>query len=460
LCLLPDSSGGPGVCLLDFDGDDDLDIYFTDRAPHPNRLYRNDGDVFSEVSEQVGAASTADGMGCLSFDYDGDGDVDLYLTNNGADQLLRNDGGTFSDVSDAAGISMVATQLSVSATAGDMDADGDLDLFVGHFADLTSCSTTCPVAPAPCNPAPNLLLENRDGTFLDVTQARGIDHPALTLAALFVDFDGDSDLDLYVGNDIGIAYDDYLYLNDGQGNFSDVARERSVNGPGTNTMGVDVGDFDLNGTLDMVISDFKKRPIRLYRCHDPALPCSNDVAPDGAEYVKWSIGFVDFDNDVDLDLFVSNGDIELPSPNRSYLYFNDGTGSYREHIPQPGDAIGVERTSRGAAFGDLDNDGDVDVVIANAGEQHQVLLNQGAAGHSLTVVLDSLAAGARVTVESDAGRLTEHALIGGTYAGSSDPRLHFGLGNACRAKITVDYAGGGSTAIEAAEAGSFVRVTR
>lgn len=447
-CELTDTVGGPGTCLIDHDGDGDLDIFLVDRAGHPSHLYRNDGSSFSDVAAAVGLAQEAsDTMGCLAFDYDGDGDTDLYLTNNGPDQLLDNDGGTFTDVTAEVGIA--ADGFSVTANAGDVDADGDLDLFVGRVVDLATCPDQCFVAPSACDPVRNLLFINQGGTFTEEAAARGIDHPAPTLAAAFFDFDGDDDLDLFVGNDMGIFYDDRMYVNDGTGQFTDKAQGLGLYGPGTDTMGVAVGDIDLNGTTDVVISDFKDRPVRLYYCREPdQLPCSNEVAPEGLDYVKWSVGLEDFDNDRDLDLFLSNGDVAETSSvdpnNPSYFYVNDGEGGYTIENPAVDSALGLARTSRGAAFGDLDDDGDVDIVVANAGATPQVLLNETSFGYWLKVGLDSQAIGAKVTVTSASGSATRHVLAGGNYASSNDPRLHFGLGDDCRADVQVTYPDGSS----------------
>ena len=229
-------------------------------------------------------------------------------------------------------------------------------------------------------------------------------------------------------------------------------------------MGVAVGDIDLNGTTDVVISDFKDRPLRLYYCREPEqLPCSNEVAPEGLDYVKWSVGLEDFDNDRDLDLFVSNGDVaetaSVDPLNPSYFYVNDGEGGYEFQNPALGSALGQARNSRGAAFGDLDDDGDVDIVVANAGGTPQVLLNETSLGYWVKVALDTQAVGAKVTVTSASGSATRHLLAGGNYASSNDPRLHFGLGNDCRADVSVTYPDGSSTS-RSVEANRFVAIER
>lgn len=462
-CDLPDTVGGTGVCLFDFDQDGDLDMYFVDRAPEPNTLLRNDGGQFTDVSAESGADITTDSMGCLAFDYDADGDLDLYVTNVGADVLLENDDGAFTDATARAGID--APGFGVSATAGDVDADGDLDLFVGQLVDNASCPDVpdaCLFPPLACSVNQrNLLFINDGGTFTEDAVARGITEEAPTLATLMFDFDLDGDVDIYVGNDMGTVFDDHLYLNDGEGTFSEAAADYDVDAPGTCTMGVDAGDFDRDGRTDMVITDFEDRPVRLFRCFEEGRPCSNEVAPDGKDAVKWGVGFVDLDNDFDLDLFVANGEVRFWEPERNFLYFNDGTGVFNEHVAGSG-ALTELFTSRSAAFGDLDDDGDVDIVVTNAGDRVQVLLNQAAAGHALHVALDSQAAGARVNVSphgSDA-TLAEPVVIGGSFASTNDARVHFGLGEACRADIEVTYVDGETKTITDAESGAVIVVER
>jgi enediyne biosynthesis protein E4 len=453
-CKLGDTVGGPGVCVFDFDADDDMDIYFVDRQGHPNALYRNDGGSFSEVAAMQGATLTdSDSMGCLAFDYDGDGDQDLYVTTNGEDKLLRNDNGQFT-VAPASTIQ--ATGFSVSASAGDIDGDGDLDLFVATVVDLESCPDQCSLFPAVCTATRNLLFINNDGVFDEQAVARGIDDEAPSLAPLLYDHDDDGDIDIYVGNDMGLLFSDRLYINDGTGYFENKAEERGFDAPGTDTMGVDVGDYDGDGMTDVLISDFKGRPIRLLHCFASDIGCSNEVLPDGLDYVKWGVGFVDFDHDRDLDAMISTGDVAHLDGSRTHLYFNDGSGQFREHR---GGSVETTNTSRGLAFGDLDGDGDVDAVIANAGGGAEVLFNQAAAGHALTVQLDSLAAGAKVTVTAQGKSLAEHAILGGSYAGSSDPRLHFGLGASCRADVHVRYVNGAERRLMDVSAGT-LRVTR
>lgn len=459
-CELTDTVAGPGVCLFDADGDGDLDLFTVDRAPGINRLLQNDGrGRFEDVSEPSGLASTADSMGCLAFDANGDGALDLYVTNNGPDQLFLNDGGTFHDATEEVGLD--APGFSISATAGDIDADGDLDVLVARVVELDTCPDACFLFPLACQASTNLLLENRGGRFVDVAAERGLTEAEPTLAVLAFDMDGDGDVDLYAGNDMGIMFPDRMYINDGTGHFTDRGSALGLDAIGTDTMGVDVGDYDLDGRHDLVITDFKDRPIRLFNCFDPAFPCSNNVAPDGLDHVKWGVALADFDHDGALDLFVATGDVASRQGEPSYLYFNEGEGRFRQYLPAAGEALAALTVSRGAAFGDIDGDLDVDVVIANVGGPLRILQNDAAAGHALLVELDAGAVGAVVTVATSEGyRLSEHVLAGGSYASSSDPRVHFGLGDACVADVSIRYVGGATQTIGGVRAGQVLGVSR
>lgn len=447
LCHITDTVGGPGVCLIDFDGDADNDVFLVDRAPYASALYRNDGNVFVDVAADVGVATPGDAIGCLAFDYDGDADLDLYVTTTGADVLYQNQGGTFTDVTAAAGVT--EDSFSTSATAGDIDRDGDLDLFVGRLVLLSTCPDECYLFPLACQAERNLLFVNQgDGTFVEGAAERGLEHADPTLAALFFDEDNDGDVDLYVGNDMGVAFPDRLYVNDGTGRFVDDGAGRGYSAAGTDTMGVDVGDYKGDGTTDMVTTDFKDRPTRLYDCFSESLPCSFTTLPvESTQGVNWGVGFVDFDHDGDLDVFQTAGDVFDPdlvgTPNQ--LFLNRGDGSFDWFSPPEGSGLSHLAVHRGAAFGDLDGDLDVDVVVASNGGSPAFLYNVGAGGHAVQVDLGTRGAGARVTARAGGRTLTEHAVIGGSYLGSSDPRVHFGIGDACEAEIEVRYLDGRMT---------------
>lgn len=440
-CDLTDTIGGPGACVFDFDGDGRLDVYLVDRAGHPNALYRNEGAAFREVAAERGADLVdVDAMGCLAFDHDGDGDSDLLVTASGPSRLLRNDAGSFVDVSEESGLGKHGG-FAVSAAAGDIDGDRDLDLFVGRVVDLATCPKQCSLFPIACEAESNLLFVNEGGVFEEEAKARGLVHAEPTLATLMIDVDRDGDLDLYAGNDMGFAFPDRLYRNDGSGHFVDAAVELGLHAKGSDTMGVDVGDFDRDGNTDWLTSDFEDRPIRLLRCYDPQLPCSYEVVPDSLEHVKWGLGFVDVDQDAWLDVLVAGGHVAHLDGSPTRLFYQRD-GEFIESVPRPGEALATAATGRGLSFGDLDGDGALDAVLAVAGGTPRLLMNRAAAGHALVVELDSLAAGARVTARTSEATLTEHALLGGGYAGSSAPAIHFGLGQACSADVTVHHLDG------------------
>lgn len=458
-CTL-EEQGGSGVCLFDFDGDADLDIYFPDRVGFGNMLYRNDGGIFVDVADEVGLRLEADdSVGCMPFDYDGDGDLDLFVANNGMDRLLRNDGGSFSDVSVDSGVG-AETKYSMWATAGDIDVDGDLDLFIGRIGDPSTCPPgVCVVNPAECAPEVNTLLENQgDGTFVDVTTERGMDHVDYSTAGIFFDVDFDGDLDLYVGNDMAFVSPDRFYVNDGQGNFDERSTEMGLAAMGISNMGADVGDYDGDGVVDLILSDFDALPARLVSC-PPGEECYDLPLADSLKYIKWGVGFVDFDQDRDLDVYVANGALRDPTGNPNWLFTQREDGQYILHDPGGDDALMDAEISRGVAFGDLDGDLDVDVVVANILGRHQVLLNQQASGHALVVELDTLAAGAQVTMRSDERELTEHVRLGGMYSGARDPRVHFGLGTSCTADIAVSYPGGQTLEVTDVPAGQVLDLT-
>ncbi len=463
MCGVLDTVGGPGVCAFDYDRDGDVDLYFADRAPSPNRLYRNDGGRFTDVTAESGAGLTDDTHACLAFDFDGDGDLDLFVGSSGPDRLLRNDGGVFTDVTEA--MAFVEEGFSTTATAGDIDGDGDLDLFVGHLVAPESCPAPyCWPSPGLCDAQKNQLFVNEGGVFVEAAEARGISGAEPTLASLFFDADGDGDLDLFVGNDIGAKFPDRLYRNDGTGVFEEAGGALGLAFPGTSTMGVDVGDADGDGALDVVISDYAQSPIRLALCPNSNEACQIFGIDEGSvESVKWSIALEDFDQDGDLDVFTVAGNTAVPEGylgDRHQLHWNDGHGVFTKHEAGAGDPLAELHLGRGAVFADVDGDLDVDVVVANADRPAQLLLNQAASGYGLIVELDSLSVGARVTVSGPGVSRTELALIGGSYAGSSDPRVHFGLGDACRVSVTVEWPGGATKTVEDVATGQLLRIER
>jgi hypothetical protein len=291
-----------------------------------------------------------------------------------------------------------------------------------------------------------------------------VTHVNPTLASLFFDLDLDGDLDLFVGNDIGSENPDRMYRNDGNGFFDDAAQGLGLELYGTDTMGVDVGDADGDGKTDLVTSDFALSPTRLVTCEDLALPCDMvGISQESTESVNWGIALADFDHDRDLDVFTTSGNVNVPADypgDMHQLHWNDGTGVFSHHAPAAGEALAGRHLGRGAVFADLDGDLDLDVVIANADRPAQILLNTAAGGYGLLVELDTRSAGARVMVKGKDVSRMEHALVGGSYAGSSDPRVHFGLGATCAVDVTVEWPGGATRTVEDVLAGQVVRVER
>ncbi|MGQ9589813.1 MAG: CRTAC1 family protein [Planctomycetota bacterium] len=466
---------GAGVCLIDVDGDGYLDIYFVNgnrlvEPPSPeirNHLYRNNGDgTFSDVTERAGVGDPGFGQGCCVGDYDRDGDPDLYLSNYGPNVLYRNDGdGTFTDVAREAGVRDPA--WGQSSAFFDADGDGWLDLYLQNYLTFSLERTTeafiyigrqkFPDYPAPSNypgSADRLYRNNRDGTFTDVSERSGIhESEGKGMGCACFDMDDDGDIDLYVAND---GMENYLFWNRGDGTFEEAALVAGVAFDGSgipeSSMGVDVGDFDRDGRLDMVNPCVRKQSYTLYRNAGGRF---EDVSfRTGLQQITSSVtgfspNFIDYDNDGDLDLFFSTGGVrtnELVPPDAPYeeryglpdiLLANDGTGHYADVSAWAGAHFRRRWIGRGTAAGDLDNDGRVDLVVSNLRGRAVVLRNETAGGHWITLKLVPSGAhrspiGSLVWIEAGGIRQVAAAHCGVTYLSQGDPRVHFGLGAAER----------------------------
>ncbi len=463
---------GSGVALLDYDGDGWLDIYLL-TGPRAvaisspgNRLYRNNRDgSFTDVTESAGLGFRGWSMGACVGDYDGDGSLDLYVTNLGPNLLYRNNGdGTFTEVAQRAGVS--CPLFSTGTSFADYDGDGDLDLFVANYVavehtDPSRKDQVCNYyglrvgcGPRGLEGAPDFLYRNNgDGTFTDVSQAAGVADAAMHygLGVIWADIDNDADLDLFVAND---RTPNYLYRNDGRGRFEEAGLLSGVavgwDGQTQACMGVDIGDVDADGDPDIVVTNFSREYNAVYRSTAETL--FSDVSPQiglgrpSFPFVAWGTQFFDVDSDGDQDLFVANGhtypqveerEWDERYAQRNQLFLNTGSGRFQE-LDSAGPGLELAKSSRGAAFGDLDNDGDIDVVVSNVDDAPTILRNDTPRkGHWLTVRLvgkspNEPAIGARATVVIPGRKLTREVRSGGSYLSQSDLRLHFGLGPAQR----------------------------
>ena len=451
------------------------------RAPDRLRstvLYRNLGDgTFEDITEISDTGDAGYGSGVAAADYDRDGDVDIYVTNLGRNVLLRNHGdGTFDDVARSAGVD--DDGYGTSAAFADLDGDGYLDLYVVNYIawslaierqcrGLSGLVGYC--APDVYDrPQADRLFLGSGESFRDVSRTSGIsDVEAAGLGLVISDFDGDGDDDVYVAND-GMANN--LWLNQGDATFVDEALLRGSalnrNGIAEAGMGVAIGDLDDDGDEDLFVTHLSQETNTLYRKDDTYFADVTDVLGLGAvsqPYTGFGTGFLDFDNDGLLDLFIANGkvrlgdslDEEYGEPNQ--LLRRQADGTFVDASSDAGAALTLPLISRAAAFGDYDNDGDLDIAVVNNGGQAQLLRNDTPRrANWLTVALrgspgktDRDALGARVSVEVQGRVRWGRARAAYGYCASHDPRVHFGLGvNEVVDRLVVEWPDGTSTELE------------
>jgi hypothetical protein len=493
----------PGVGLLDYDNDGDLDVYLVQgqmlgaaeriaRATYQpqgtlrDRLFRNDLTIdatgarllrFTDVTEQSGIDLRSYGMGVAAGDIDNDGWVDLYRTGLDRAVMLRNNGdGTFSDITAKSGTANRGS-WSVPASFVDIDRDGWLDLFVGNYlvysleADLDCLSVSgrpdyCP--PSSYRAQPDRLYRNRgDGTFEDITTKAllgGAFGPALGVST--ADFDGDGWLDIYVGND-GQA--NQLWINQRNGTFKDTAflSGAAVNAAGNAeaSMGIDAGDFDNDGDEDIFVTNWLAQMNILYVNAGGGLfedrKAASGLGPPSLARTGFGTGWFDFDNDSWLDLLAVNGSVSVieaqarareafPLRMQNQLYRNLANSRFEDVSARAGQVFQLADVGRGAAFGDVDNDGDADVVVANAAGPARLLINEiGNRHHWVGLRLAGSQArrdmlGARVTVvRADGSLLRRRARSDGSYASANDPRVLVGLGSdAAPVRVRVQWPDG------------------
>lgn len=491
--ILETTSGG--VALFDFDNDGWLDIYLVNgstldalkgKAAAPRgALFRNKRDgTFEDVTAKAGVGNERWGMGCAVGDIDNDGWLDLYVTNFGKSRLYRNKGnGTFEDIAEKAGVTFDG--WATGAAFGDYDKDGNTDLFVVGYVEWDLEHPPEPGATGVgynfctyrgvevmCGPrglkgkGDRLFRNKGDATFEDTTAKAGVGDAAgyYGFGVAWFDADQDGDLDLAVAND---STPNYLYLNNGDGTFEDFSLPSgfalSENGREQACMGLAVGDYDNDGKLDLYVTNFSDDSNTLY--HNDGDASFMDVTFQSGNgeptipFLGWGVGFLDFDNDGLLDLFVANGHVYPEVDKQDWgmtwaqrtLLLRNRDGKRFDLMPAASaSGLAVVRSARGAAFGDLNNDGSVDVVLNSLDAAPSVLMNKPTAGaHWLSLQLVGSkksprdAIGAEVTCSVGARKLHGYVISGGSYISQSDLRVHFGLGSETKVEsVTVRWPDG------------------
>jgi hypothetical protein len=498
--LLPETLGA-GAAFLDFDGDDKLDIFIVNsqhwpgqepaNAPLPtSRLYRGRGDGrFDDVTEETGAGISVYGMGCSIADYDADGDVDIYITALGDNVLLRNDSGKFLDVTASAGVAgglwtddqgNSHPEWSTAAAWADFDRDGDLDLFVANYVQWTpryevfttldgaSKAFTTPdrYEGLPCR----LFLNDGKGAFEDASEAAGLlAVEGKSLGIALSDLDGDDFLDVVVAND---TRPNFLFVNRGAGRFEERGLDLGIayddTGRARAGMGIDIATYTDDGAASIAIGNFSEEPISLWRRRpDGSFASRTDVAGLSVatyEPLAFAVSFLDVDLDGRLDLLVVNGHIEpdiadsvstQTHAQSSQLFRGLGGEAFDDISELAGDDFTRARVGRGLAYGDIDRDGDLDLLMTTNGGPVTLLRNDVASGASrpnfLRVRLIGTggnldAIGARVTLQSGGRRQIRHVTTGSSYLSQSELTLTFGLGAETRVdRLTVRWPSGVET---------------
>ncbi len=483
---------GAGATFFDYDGDGWLDLYLpcgcwlpevndnrgrSLRGKLRNHLFRNNGDgTFADVTKAAGVGDEGFGCAASAADYDGDGDLDLYVLNYGANVFYRNNGdGTFTDVTAATGLGN--SRWSLSAPWFDYDGDGDLDVYLGNYLQYDKGKFRSYYAakgyPGPLSYGGQqdvLYRNNGDGTFTDVTKEAGLINPdGRAMSATVADLNNDGLLDLYVAND---AMENYYYRNIGGGKFRSEGLELGLAfgeaGQGVSSMGPTTGDVDRDGRLDVYIPDMGYGCLLMNRgdfFEDRTAP--SRLAVVCGQYTGWGGVLADLDNDGYLDVFVANGNAHHEFPEEDVLMHNNGDGTFSDVAAESGAYFRQKHVGRGAASADFDNDGDVDLVVVNLNDSPKLLRNDGGnRNHWLTITARLAggkrdAVGARVRVE--AGSLVQvRDLVPVTgYLSQSDPRAHFGLGQAAKADLVeIRWPDGSQTTLADVPVNQFLTVVQ
>ena len=467
---------GSGVVFFDYDGDDDADLYFVNSGTIPdkdipevdiknlvgNTLYRNDGNGnFTDVTKESGIGDTGYGMAASAADIDNDGDSDLYVANYGHDKLFQNNGdGTFTDITIKAGINN--TQWSIAAVYLDYDLDGDLDIFVVNYLvyNLSMPVTKYKGVIGYGHPrsyqgtADVLYRNNGDGTFTNIAESAGLVNSSegRGMAAVAFDYNMDKYPDIYVTNDTSR---NFLYLNNRDGTFTDESLFLGVgydeSGIPEGSMGVDSGDYDRDGLIDLIVANSEKATLyKLERLDRDSFFFTDTTVISGLQqptlpYVGFSPLFLDYDNDGYLDIFSANGHpqdvIEVLTDHETYgqrdqLFYNNGDQTFSEVSDQLGSYSQEELVGRASAFSDYDNDGDIDIVIMNSNQRAILLRNDSISKNNwlriklIGSISNRDGIGTRVKIKTAGFEQISEVKSGSGYASGSDIRLSFGLGKA------------------------------
>lgn len=459
---------GSGIALIDYDNDGRLDLFVLSGEGGTNRMYHNEGgDQFRDVTDRLGLRSSGWSQGVCAGDYDNDGFIDLFVTSWGQNHLYRNvSGKSFQDVTTSAKLGQNRTRYNTGCAFVDVDNDGYADLFVANYLKFDPAATPLPGANpycfyrgtrVSCGPrglpfARNILYRNNgDGTFTDVSEQSGVADPIghYSLGVATGDFNNDGLTDIYVACD---QTPSLLYVNKGRGKFEETAVLNGVafdgNGRAMSGMGVAVGDYDHSGELSIFRTNFSDEYETLYRNRGHAdfddVTLSSGLGRN-TSYVGWGAAFFDFDNDGWKDLLLVNGHvfpevealgIDVHYKDHAILYRNLAGRRFEDITKEAGAGLWERHSSRGAAFGDIDGDGAIEIAINNQNEPPSLLKNQaGAGGHWISLKLvgtrsNRAALGARVRVISGGMAQTDEVRSGGSYLSQGDLRLHFGLGPA------------------------------
>jgi hypothetical protein len=493
-------SVGCGVAFVDVDGDGWLDILVLTGSRIDGsaqgatlRLYKSrEGKAFEDFTEKAGLARGGWWASVAIGDYDNDGDTDLFLTGYGENALYRNDGGRFTDVTKPAGLVVEGKHWGAGATFIDYDRDGDLDLFFASYLEFDFQRVPKPGENVNCTwkgvavncgprglpPGRAWLYRNDGGRFTDVSIASGVARAkgSYRMTAVAADFDEDGWVDIYVACD---STPSFFFRNKGDGTFAEEGLERgaALNEDGMEQagMGLGIGDYNLDGHLDILKTHFSDDTSILY-LNDGKANFSDMTIQSGlgveTRYTGWGAAIADFDRDGWPDLFWVTGsvypEIERKLPAYPYrtprvLFRSLGGGKFEELIDRAGTGVGAAHASRGSAVGDFDNDGDLDVVVVNLGEPVSLLRNDASAGNWIAVKLEGVksnrsAIGARVLASYGGRRQVKAVLSQSSFYSADDLRLHFGLGAAEFADLEIHWPGGAVERITKVAAGQMVNI--